>query len=58
MLADGLLPLVSLVLVALRDTDEGNLLQLSGSPAVAGMPVVVVGTLFLLAWGWGTGTHA
>lgn len=57
MLIDGLLPLVSLVLVALRDTDEANVLQLSGSPAAAGMPVFVVGALFLVAWGWGTGRH-
>ena len=53
MLIEGLLPLTSLVLVAVRNADEGDVLHLSGSPAAAGMPAFFVGALFLLAWGVG-----
>ena len=51
MLVDGLLPLMSLVLLAGRQ--EGEVLRVSGSPAVAGMPAFFVGAIFLLAWGVG-----
>lgn len=48
---DGLVPVLGLALVALQHADEGSRgLHLGGSSGAAGVPVLLVGALFLLAW--------
>jgi len=48
---DGLVPILGLALVALQHADEGSRgLHLGGSSGAAGVPVLFVGALFLLAW--------
>ena len=48
---DGLVPVLGLALVALQHADERSRgLHLGGSSGVAGIPVLFVGALFLLAW--------
>ena len=48
---DGLVPVLGLALVALQHADEGSRgLHLGDSSGVAGVPVLFVGALFLLAW--------
>ena len=48
---DGLVPVLGLALVALQHADESSRgLHLGGSSGVAGIPVLFVGALFLLAW--------
>lgn len=48
---DGLVPVLGLALVALQHADEGSRgLYLGGSSGAAGVPVLLVGALFLLAW--------
>lgn len=47
---DGSLPIVSLVLLTTRQVDDGAAPQQYSSAVAAGMPVFMVGALFLLAW--------
>jgi hypothetical protein len=47
---DGLLPFVSVVAAGLRHLGDNGGLYLSGSSAAAGMPLVIVGMIYLCAW--------
>ncbi|HEY7721458.1 MAG TPA: hypothetical protein VIB11_06440 [Pedococcus sp.] len=47
---DGLVPFVSVVAAGLRHLGDNGGLHLSGSSAAAGMPLVIVGMLYLCAW--------
>jgi hypothetical protein len=53
MVIDGLLPFIGLVAAAVRNADENGGFHLDGSSGAAGMPVLTVGLLLLLAWGLG-----
>lgn len=50
---DGLLPFIGLVAAAARPAGENGVLHLGGSAGAAGMPIITVGLLFLLAWAAG-----
>lgn len=50
LVVDGLLPVLSLVLLTAQHIDRGTEPPSYASAAGAGMPVFVVGALFLLAW--------